>query len=167
MFQIFVSLPLFKKLDAYVATLLLSAFSCQREKKQTQSFTGKLTVDFPWFYYQYTQQVHLDFYGQEVIKLTVPSSVLPADHAVPGAAEVPVRPEEEDGLRCPFAPSAGSVLHRCAAPAAFHHRDEDEEHADAGQEQSGRRDHQHAGTGVRRETKSQTKYFKMLAITIR
>lgn len=82
-------------------------------------------------------------------QLYVPPFLLRADHAVPGAAEVPVRPEEEDGLRCPDAAPAGSVLHRRASSAALHHRDEDEEHADAGQEQGGRRDHQRAGARVR------------------
>lgn len=88
--------------------------------------------------------------------------LLLADDAVPGAAEVPVRPEEEDGLRGSFASSAGSVLHWCAPSAAFHHRDEDEEHADARQEQSGRRDHQCTGARVRRKRNLGRKYLLTL-----
>lgn len=57
------------------------------------------------------------------------------DCAVPGTFEVPQRSEKEVRLRGSAAPPAGSILHRCTPPTALHHRDENEEHVNAGKEQ--------------------------------
>lgn len=43
------------------------------------------------------------------------------DNAVPGSTEVPPRAEKEVSLRGPHASSAGSVLHSCTPPTAFHY----------------------------------------------
>lgn len=61
------------------------------------------------------------------------------DDAVPGSTEVPPRAEEEVGVRGFAASPAGSLLHSCSSPTALHHRDENEEHANAGKEQGRRR----------------------------
>lgn len=61
------------------------------------------------------------------------------DYAVPGPAEVPPRSEKEVSLRGSYASPAGSILHRCTPPTALHHRDENEEHVNAGKEQRRRR----------------------------
>lgn len=61
------------------------------------------------------------------------------DDAVPGSVEVPPWSEKEVRLRGSDASPAGPVLHRCTPPTALHHRDENEEHVNAGEEQGTRR----------------------------
>lgn len=73
-----------------------------------------------------------------------------SDDAVPGAVEVPPRPEEEVWLRVSESSPAGFVLCGGTSSPALHYRDEDEEHVNAGKEQGRRRDYLRTGAWVRR-----------------